>query len=175
MYQQSFVHSLCEGRGEVFWSWLVPEVEADQFSGLGTGAIPPTNPFFCIEPRCMFYEARSVFWYALVLVCHWGIDTLHAYAQFYSVSELKICVVDIEPWQWQWQCDSILLSVSEFWAVVQSLFSAETLPVFPQVWLSVYGASLLSSCRDGIFIRELTLQHREVGWHTLPILEGTDL
>ena len=32
--------AFCEGRCEVFWSWLVPKVEADQFSGLGTGAIP---------------------------------------------------------------------------------------------------------------------------------------
>ena len=32
--------AFCEGRCEVFCSWLVPEVEADQFSGLGTGAIP---------------------------------------------------------------------------------------------------------------------------------------
>lgn len=39
----------------------------------------------------------------------------------------------------------------------------------------VLGASLLSSCCDGIFIQELTVQHREVGWHELPILEGADL
>ena len=32
--------AFCEGRCEVFWSWLVPKVEADQFNGLGIGAIP---------------------------------------------------------------------------------------------------------------------------------------
>ena len=78
-------------------------------------------------------------------------------------------LVTVNSWQ-------ISVSFLSFVQLCRFGFPAETLPNFPQVLAICFlGASLLSSCCDGILIRELIVQYREAGWHQLPILEGAGL
>ena len=130
MYWQSFVHSLLWGS----WWGFVKLTGTRSRSGLVQWirywSDPPTNPLSALSLDVCFMRLDQ-FWYALVLVCHWGIDTLYAYAQFYSVSELKICVVDIDS-----DSDSIFVSFRVLYSCSEFVFSAKTLLVFPKVWLS---------------------------------------
>ena len=63
-------------------------------------------------------------------------------------------------------------------SVLDSGYSTPVLPkfcrIFPRSCLPSFGAYLLNF-GHGVFVREFPVQHREVGWHKLPILEGADL